>query len=388
MNERFITVIIQFRIHVSDIMTDGSDVYFTDMRACSNGSLLDKLKRLVYAAGIDRIDMKKKFVAVKIHFGEPGNTSYLRPNYAKVIVDIIRKKGGIPFLTDCNTLYVGRRKDAIEHLDVAYENGFNPFATGCHVIIGDGLKGDDDIDIPMDGICLKSAKIGRAIADADIVISMTHFKGHEMTGFGGTIKNLGMGCASRRGKMELHSANKPSVKVKKCTGCGYCVSRCAHSAISMDDGKAHIDGTSCVGCGRCISMCRFDAINVDMDNPNEIVCKRTAEYACASVIGKPNFHISFVTDVSPKCDCYGYNDIPIVPDVGMFASFDPVALDVACADAVNAQPVIEGSILRKRMKEGKDKFTCNHPTTDWRMVTEHAELMGLGIGRYVIREME
>ena len=367
-------------------MTGGSDVYFSDMRIRSNGSLLDKLRRLVTAAGIDRIDMKKKFVAVKIHFGEPGNMSYLRANYAKVIVDIVKEKGGIPFLTDCSTLYVGRRKSAVEHLETAYEKGFSPFATGCHVIIGDGLKGDDDADVCIDGVCLKTAKIGRVLADADVIISMTHFKGHELTGFGGAIKNLGMGCASRRGKTELHSAGKPSV-LKRCTGCGYCVSKCAHSAIVLDK-KASIDHDRCVGCGRCISMCRFDSISVKMDQANDIVCKRTAEYAYASVLGKPNFHISFVVDVSPKCDCYGKNDVPIVPDVGMFASFDPVALDVCCADSVNMQPVVKESVIGGKAKEGRDKFKCSHPSTDWRAMTEHAELMGLGVRGYNIREIE
>jgi len=369
-------------------MTAGSDVFFSDMRTRDKGSLLSKLRRLVCAAGIDKIDMKKKFVAVKIHFGEPGNLSYLRANYAKVIIDLIKEKEGIPFLTDCSTLYVGRRKNAIEHLDAAYENGYNPFTTDCHVIIGDGLKGDDDVDIQMDGVCLKSAKIGRAVADADVIITMTHFKGHELTGFGGTIKNLGMGCASRRGKMELHSAGKPTVKKEKCTGCNFCADKCAHSAIILNNGKASINKKKCVGCGRCISMCRFDAINVAMDNANEIVCKRTAEYAYASVTGKPNFHVSFVIDVSPVCDCYGKNDVPIVPDVGMFASFDPVALDVACADAVNTQPVVKESILHEKFKDDCDKFTCNHPDTDWKVMTEHAELMGMGVRGYKLKKIQ
>jgi len=365
-----------------------SDVFFSDMRTRSNGSLLSKLRRLVVAAGIEKIDMNKKFVAVKIHFGEPGNMSYLRANYAKVIADIIKERGGIPFLTDCSTLYVGRRKNAVEHLDAAYENGFSPFSTGCHVIIGDGLKGDDDVDVPVDGVCLKVAKIGRAIVDADVIITMTHFKGHELMGFGGAIKNLGMGCASRRGKMELHSSNKPSVDGKECTGCGFCVSKCAHSAITIRNKKAKIDEKRCAGCGRCISMCRYDAINVNMDQAVDILCRRTAEYAAASVIGKPNFHISFVVDVSPFCDCYGENDVPVVPDVGMFASFDPVALDVACADAVNAQPVVRESILHGRDCRKKDVFACVHPVTDWKAATEHAERIGLGVRGYKIREIE
>ncbi|MCL2143122.1 MAG: DUF362 domain-containing protein [Methanomassiliicoccaceae archaeon] len=369
-------------------MADASDVYFSDMRTGSRGSLLAKLERLVRAAGIDKIDMKKKFVAVKIHFGEPGNLSYLRANYAKVIADIIKEKGGIPFLTDCSTLYVGRRKDAVEHIEAAYENGFSPFATGCHVIIGDGLKGDDDVDVPVDGVLLKSAKIGRAVVDSDIVISMTHFKCHELMGAGGAIKNLGMGCASRRGKMELHSSGKPSVDTRTCEGCGYCIGKCAHSAITMVSKKAKIDHNVCVGCGRCISMCRYDAISAGMDQKSDTICKMTAEYALASVIGRPHFHISFVIDVSPFCDCYGGNDVPIVPDVGMFASFDPVALDVACADAVNRQPAVRESLLGGKACDKNDKFGCMHPSTDWKKATEHGEKIGLGKCAYRIREVE
>jgi len=372
-------------------MAGASDVYFTDMstrsKARSEGSLLSKLDTLVRAAGIEKIDMNKKFVAVKIHFGEPGNLSYLRANYAKVIVDIIKEKGGIPFLTDCSTLYVGRRKDAVEHIGTAYENGFSPFSTGCHVIIGDGLKGDDDVDVVINAPCLKTAKIGRTIVDADVIITMTHFKGHELMGIGGAIKNLGMGCASRRGKMELHSCGKPAVNQKLCTGCKYCVSKCAQSAISLRNKKAKMNEKLCVGCGRCISMCRYDAINVAMDQSVDTLCRRTAEYALASVTGKPNFHISLVIDVSPYCDCYGHNDVPIVPDVGMFASFDPVALDVACSDAVNAQPAIKESILYEKGKCKDDKFICVHPKTDWKIAAEHAEKIGLGVRGYAIKKV-
>ena len=189
-----------------------SKVYFTDMRALPGTNLPQKLNKLVRVAGIGNIDFEKKMVAIKIHFGEPGNLSYLRPNYAKVIVDVVKSLGGMPFLTDCNTLYVGRRKNALDHLEAAYENGFSPFSTGCHVIIGDGLKGTDDVEVPVvNGELCKSAKIGRAIMDADVFISLSHFKGHECTGFGGTLKNIGMGCGSRAGKMDQHKSGKPSV---------------------------------------------------------------------------------------------------------------------------------------------------------------------------------
>ena len=197
-------------------------VYYTDMRAHGR-SLLSKLRRLMKEAGFESIDFDGKFVAVKIHFGEPGNLADLRPNWAAEVCDYIRELGGKPFLTDCNTLYVGGRKNALDHLDSAYKNGYNPFQTGVHTIIADGLKGTDEALIPVEGgEYSKEAKIGRAIADADVVISLSHFKGHELTGFGGAIKNLGMGSGSRAGKMEMHSAGKPFVRTADCIGCGRC----------------------------------------------------------------------------------------------------------------------------------------------------------------------
>ena len=215
-----------------------SKVYFTDMHTYNSISLPDKLKKLIKKAGIGTIDMEDKFVAIKIHFGEPGNLAFLRPNFAKAVVDIVKEQKGLPFLTDCNTLYVGRRKHALEHIDAAYENGFSPFSTGCNVIIADGLKGTDEVDVPVaGGELVKSAKIGRAIMDADVFLSLSHFKGHEATGFGGAIKNIGMGCGSRAGKMEQHCSGKPNIDKALCRGCKACAKQCAHSAISFDEQK-------------------------------------------------------------------------------------------------------------------------------------------------------
>ncbi|MBR4372488.1 MAG: DUF362 domain-containing protein, partial [Victivallales bacterium] len=209
-----------------------SKVYFTDMRTKAFGQgLMGKLAKLLKAAGMDKIDFDGKFTAIKIHFGEPGNLSFLRPNFARVVADEIKKLGGKPFLTDCNTLYVGRRKDALEHIESAYLNGFTPYTTGCHVIIADGLKGGDETLVPVPhGEYVKEAKIGRAIMDADVFISLSHFKGHEMTGFGGAIKNIGMGSGSRAGKMEQHCDSKPFVDAKQCVGCRLCAKICAHDA--------------------------------------------------------------------------------------------------------------------------------------------------------------
>ncbi len=218
-------------------------VYYSDLRALPGTNLLVKLQRLIRRAGIGEIDMENKMVAIKIHFGEPGNLSYLRPNYAKAVADVVKELGGMPFLTDCNTLYVGRRKNALDHIDAAYENGFTPFSTGCNVIIADGLKGTDDVEVPVaGGEMVKTAKIGRAIMDADVFITLSHFKGHESTGFGGCLKNIGMGCGSRAGKMEQHSSGKPSVDHEVCCGCRTCAKNCAHGAISFgEDRKATID---------------------------------------------------------------------------------------------------------------------------------------------------
>lgn len=330
-----------------------SKVYFTDMRVSVGTSLPQKLQKLIRRAGIATIDFDKKMTAIKMHFGEPGNLSYLRPNYAKAVADVVRELGGRPFLTDCNTLYVGRRKDALEHLSSAYENGFNLLSTGCHVIIGDGLKGTDDVFVPVaGGEYVKEAKIGKAIMDADVFISLTHFKGHEMTGFGGCIKNIGMGCGSRGGKMEMHRSGKPNVDHDKCVGCKTCARNCAHGAISFgEDRKASIDHEKCVGCGRCLGACNFDAIYNSNSSAIAELNKKMAEYTKAVVDGRPCFHISLVIDVSPYCDCHGENDVAILPNIGMFASFDPIALDQACADACNAAQPMHGSLLDERMHE-------------------------------------
>lgn len=360
-----------------------SKVYFTDFR-CRNGvSQLDKLRKLLEKSEFSQIDFDGKFVAIKLHFGELGNLSFLRANYAKVVADFIKERGGRPFITDCNTLYVGSRKNALEHMDTAYLNGYSPFSTGCHVIIADGLKGSDDIEVPVAGgeYC-KTARIGRAVMDADIVISLAHFKGHEEAGFGGALKNIGMGCGSRAGKEEMHSSGKPVVDTDKCIGCGKCVENCAHNGPHIENGKCTILKYKCTGCGRCINVCPMHAIHADYAIANELLNCKIAEYAKAVVDGRPSFHIALALDVSPCCDCHNFSDVPIVPNVGMFASFDPVALDTACADKINAQPVNPGSVIAHEHDHPHDHFTAAHPDTDWRAAVEHGEAIGLGTTHY------
>lgn len=366
-----------------------SKVYYTDMRVKMGNNLLQKLEKLIKEAGIGNIDFNKKFVAIKLNFGEPGNMSYIRPNYAKTVADVVRSLGGEPFLTDCNTLYVGRRKQALEHISAAYENGFTPMTTGCHIIIADGLKGTDETIVPIDGEVVKEAKIGAAIMDADIFISLNHFKGHEQAGFGGAIKNIGMGSGSRAGKMEMHSDGKPSISERKCVNCKVCSKICAHNAISYDSGKAKIDLDKCVGCGRCIGVCAFNAIKPTYDISIDSFNKKMAEYAWAVVKDKPAFHINLVMDVSPYCDCHAENDVAIIPNVGMFASFDPVALDKACADMANKQPVMHGSAIDHGSCDcGHDHFAAMHPTTDWLGCLEHAQKIGMGSLEYELIEVK
>lgn len=373
-----------------------SKVYFTDFRTPYGGlSMPDKLKKLCKKAGIGDIDFENQFVAIKMHFGEPGNISYIRPNYVKAVVDLVKELGGKPFLTDCNTLYVGRRKHALEHIDSAYENGFNPFTTGCHVIIADGLKGADEAYVPVkNGELVKEAKIGRAIMDADIFISLSHFKGHEMAGFGGALKNIGMGGGSRAGKMEMHNDGKPSVSQKLCVGCGRCVKICAHGAPSITDKKATIDHSKCLGCGRCLANCPMDAIHTVFDAAPDNLNKKMAEYAQAICQDRPCFHISLIVDVSPFCDCHAENDAPIIPNLGMLASFDPVALDQACVDLVNATKPFDNSVLGENLAKdpegcaGHDHFHNTSPNSHWEMCLEHAENIGLGTRDYELVTMK
>ena len=222
-----------------------SKVYFTDLRAKNGDNLLNKLQRLIKTAGIGNIDFQDKYVAIKMHFGEPGNLAFLRPNYAKAVADVVKELGGKPFLTDCNTLYVGGRKNALDHLDSANLNGFNPMTTGCQILIADGLKGTDEALVPVEGgAYIKEAKIGRAVMDADVLISLSHFKGHEAAGFGGAIKNIGMGCGSRAGKMEMHSAGKPHVLQDLCVGCHMCAKICAHDAPQFTDNRLPLTMTN------------------------------------------------------------------------------------------------------------------------------------------------
>jgi len=323
--------------------------------------------------------------AIKVHFGEPGNMAYLRPNFAAKIAGMVRAKGGKPYLTDCNTLYHGQRSNAPDHLEAAFSNGYNPLSAGCNVIIADGVKGTDYREIEINLEYTQKAMIGTAVADADVIITLNHFKGHEQTGFGGAIKNLGMGCASVGGKLFLHSGNPPEIYEKTCTGCNMCVLNCAHDAVHlMENRKAHIDTEKCTGCGQCVAVCQFDSARVVWGPGGDILSRKLAEYAFAAVKGKEALHVSFIMDVSPDCDCWGHNDLPVVGNIGIAASKDPVALDRACADLVTAAPGASHLIEKEGSGDliGKDKFRMIHPNTDWNTALIHGEKINAGTLAY------
>lgn len=364
------------------------------MRASQSGNLLQKLERMVKKAGMDKIDFKDKFVAIKIHFGEFGNVAYIRPNYAAVIVKLIKDLGGKPFLTDSNTLYKGSRDNAVDHLHTAMVNGFNSIATGCDVIIADGLRGKDERIVDVGGKYCPEPKIGAAIADADIVISLTHFKGHEMAGFGGALKNLGMGSGSVAGKMDMHATAQPKIEAEKCIGCRVCEKNCNHDAIHVTHRLAAIDYDKCVGCGQCVALCQHEGAVMSSQESGEILNYKIAEYTKAVLKDKQHFHVSFIMNVSPECDCWAHNDAAIIPDLGMACSFDPVALDQACVDLVNqACPLHTANMLMEKAhecgcdhhhheQEHVDKFHLLHPNSNWKSGLVYAEKIGIGTMDY------
>jgi len=368
-----------------------SKVYFTDFRATPEQTLLQKLRRLIEKAGMMDMPLRDQFAAIKVHFGEPGNLSFLRPNYAKVVVTALKEKGAKPFLTDCNTLYIGGRRNALDHLDTAYENGFTTIQTGCHVLIADGLTGNDYVTVPVKGQYLTEAHIGRAAMDADVIISLTHFKCHECTGIGGALKNLGMGFGSAAGKRAMHNEGKPTVDAEECVGCGLCLKQCAHGAITFagegKNRKAAIDHEKCAGCGRCVGACIHNSAIGGLGSSNDILSCKISEYALAVIQNRPHFHISLVVDVSPFCDCHPENDAPVIANVGMFASFDPVALDTACADACNRTDPLPGTWLAEKGCQTGDIFNDTHPYTNWRVGVEHAEKIGAGTTAYKLIEV-
>ncbi len=368
-----------------------STVYFADIRSGYRENLFDKLERLLNEAGLSGRLHRGDLVALKVHFGEKGGHAYIRPTFLRRIVDLVKRHGALPFLTDSSTLYPGERKEAVSSLKCAIENGWDFAVTGAPLIMCDGLRGHSARKVAIKGEVLQEAEIAEAILEADGLIAVSHFKCHELTGFGGAIKNLGMGCSSRTGKMEQHCNLAPTVNEKKCISCGACIRTCAHAAIhTVEQAKARIDPDACVGCARCITVCPVTAIRVNWGSESAVTMRKMAEYALAAVQDKQDktLYVNFVVQVSPLCDCYGHSDAPIVPDQGILVSHDPVALDQACADLVNQAEALPGTALCCNLKAGEDKFRGLHPDIDWEVTLEHAEKIGLGSRRYELKRLE
>jgi uncharacterized Fe-S center protein len=357
-----------------------SKVFFADMRASHKENLFDKISKLLTRCGLGERVQEGDLTAIKIHFGEKGNSAFIRPIFARRVVDELKKLGAKPFLTDSSTLYPGERKEAISALACGIENGFAYAVVNAPLIISDGLRGVTETTVPINGDLLKEVYIGTEIVEADALVALSHFKCHELTGFGGAIKNLGMGCASRKGKLVQHSTVAPVVTAKHCTGCGICRKACAHDAIQITNKVAVIDALKCVGCSRCITVCPTKAVAIQWNEAADLVMKKMAEYATGAVANKQDktVYLNFITQVSPACDCYGHCDAPIVNDIGICASTDPVALDQACADLVNNARGNQDSALKTGHEPGGDKFRGCWPEIPWQVQLEHAEKVGLG----------
>jgi len=362
-----------------------SKVYFAEVHSKSGQeSLLVKLRKLFDRAGFGDMISQNDIVAVKIHFGEKGNTAYIRPTYARQIVDKIKEKGGKPFLTDSNTLYNGSRANGVDHYETAIYNGFAYAVVNAPIIIADGMLSKNSVDVEINKKHFDRVKISKEIESASKMIVMSHYKGHENAGFGGAIKNLAMGCAPAAGKQQQHSVVRPKVS-RRCVGCENCLKYCPAGAITKEGGHALI-GETCIGCGECIIICSFNAIQIQWNESPDIFQKKMVEYAFGVLKGKEKkiIYINFVMQVSPACDCYPNNDAPIVRDIGILASTDPVAIDTASCDLVNNEKSIPNTAIKKPLKKGDDKWRALYPSIDWNIQLEHAQMLGLGEKTYTL----
>lgn len=367
-----------------------STVYFANLRARNpRENKISKIRKLFDAAGFSSIIDEKNLTAIKIHFGERGSDAYINPVFVRQVVEKIKECGGKPFLTDSNTLYSGSRSNAVDHLTTAVEHGFDYAVTGAPLIIADGLLSKDSVEVEINKNHFKKVKISGSIYYADSMIVMSHFKGHEEAGFGGAIKNLAMGCAPAAGKQQQHSTIKPDVKAGKCIGCGRCRSVCPASAITVENNKSKIDHKLCLGCGECLTVCPVKAIAPKWESDIEPFIERLTEYAYGAIKnkgGKVGF-ISFLTNITPDCDCTPWSDMPIVPDIGILASSDPVAIDAASFDIVNKETGFKGSLLSCNYNPGEDKFKGVHPDTNGYLQISYGDKIGLGSKEYILKEI-
>lgn len=367
-----------------DATREPAKVFFADLRArAANKNRTAKIKKLFEAAGFADIVAKDDLTAIKLHFGEQGCDTHISPTHARAVVDLVRANGGRPFVTDTNTLYSGSRHNSVDHLATAVAHGFDYAVLGAPVIIADGLDSTNVLEVEIPGKHFTKVKIAGDIVRADSLLVLSHFKGHELAGFGGAVKNLGMGCAARAGKLDQHCV-RFAVEPKRCIGCGECVRVCPAGAASMKDKKAVIEKSLCIGCGECLTVCPKKALNIDWHTEIVPFMERLVEYATGAVAGKHGKvgYFNFLTNVTPDCDCVPWSDAPIVPDIGFLASTDPIALDKACLDLVNEQAACPDCKLEHGFPNGEDKFTALWKWTRGDVTFTHGEAMGLGTPHY------
>ncbi|MGE3062246.1 MAG: DUF362 domain-containing protein [bacterium] len=340
-----------------------SKVYFIDFAKTPMN--LELLKKPLLKAGAEKIVSKSSLIALKMHFGEMGNTAYIKPAYINYICSFIQNLGGKPFITDSNTLYKGMRSNSVDHLNNAFFNGFGSFP----IIIADGMRGESFVETGSKGEIFKKLYIASDIYYSDAIFCVSHFKGHELTGFGGAIKNMGMGCAAKKGKLAMHSNIGPTISREKCIGCMECVSWCASDAIERSEKKAYINPKKCIGCGLCIDICKQRAIRINWTSESSEMQKKMAEYASGAIKKNKTLYINIVNDVSPACDCYSYNGPYLVDDIGVLISDDIVAIDNASYELIN-------------QRAGKNVFKTAHRNVNPEVQLEYAEKIGLGKRKY------
>lgn len=368
-----------------------SKVYFANMRASKRSeSLVSKLGKLFYSAGFHKLYQPDELVAIKVHFGEEGNTGFIRPIYIRKLVEEVKKSKAKPFLTDSNTLYAGTRANSVDHLNTALANGFSYSTVQAPIVIADGLTGKNYLEIPIKGKHFQSVKIGSEVMYADGLLVVSHVKGHAMTGFGGVFKNVGMGLGSRSGKQMMHSAVLPTIREEICTKCQQCVKWCPESAITIKSESSVIDKDKCIGCGECVVTCRNKAIGINWQSDSEAIMEKMVEFTQGVVQGRePKVgYISFLMNITPDCDCCGWSDMPIVPDIGIIASTDPVAIEQASIDLINQQEGLKNTALKTNFAPGEDKFRGVHSSIDGLHLIEYAESLGMGSRKYELIEVD
>ncbi len=330
-------------------------------------ALSEKAQRVYQATGLNDVIETSDFTALKIHFGDVRNLGHIKPSWIRGVIGEIKRKTTRAFLTDTNTLYLGQRSNSIDHIRLAWSHGFTPDVVGVPVIIADGLIGHDKREAEGAQVRTSSSKIASGILDSDVLVCLTHVTGHVQTGLGAALKNAGMGCASRAGKLDQHSVVRLRVNPKQCRNCSLCLDFCPAEAIAQAEGHVVIDPDRCIGCGECLVVCKHGAVKMKWDEDSRRVQEKVAEYAFRvhrHFRGRAGY-LNFLIRVTKDCDCMAKDDPPIVEDIGILASLDPVAVDKASGDLV---------LERNR---GKDAFRAGY-NVDWSIQFTHAEELGLG----------